>query len=66
MRYRTEEITRLRMQKGWTQKTLGERSGVQRAAISMIERHGYQRPDTLAKLAKALGVKLADLMEESR
>jgi transcriptional regulator with XRE-family HTH domain len=51
---------------GWSQKTLAEESGVSRDSISNYETGQREAwPSTAKKLADALGVTIADLMEEA-
>jgi transcriptional regulator with XRE-family HTH domain len=56
------EIRRLREEKGWTQAKLAVDAGIGVAAVSLIET-GKRNPSatTLAKIAEALGVGVADL-----
>jgi len=58
-----KKVRELRLQKGWTQETLEEHSGLDRTYISDIER-GVRNPSvkSLEKLAKALRVGTADLL----
>jgi transcriptional regulator with XRE-family HTH domain len=53
-----ERLCRQRLARKWSQATLAYESGVMRARISDLERGKRQRPsaETLAKLARALGV----------
>jgi transcriptional regulator with XRE-family HTH domain len=52
----------LRAGKGWTQEGLAEHSGVPRTFIAEVERRGRAVSlDVLERLAKGLGVRLADL-----
>ena len=53
------------MRRGWTQRVLAERSGIDRVTIARLESGGQARMDTLTKLAQALEVQPADLMAES-
>ncbi len=57
-------VQRIRRQRSWSQEELGFRSGLHRTYISGIER-GARNPTVLvlAKLAKALGVSAATLLE---
>jgi transcriptional regulator with XRE-family HTH domain len=59
------KVRTLRDKNGWTQTELGRRANVPQSAIHYIE-SGKRNPrtDTLSKLAKALGVKASDLLEE--
>ncbi len=56
------EIRRLREEKGWTQAKLAVDAGIGVSAVSLIET-GKRNPSatTLAKIAQALGVGVADL-----
>lgn len=57
------EFTRLRKEQGLSHDALAEKVGVSRPAISFIESH--KRVPTIltcAKIAKALGVRLGDLL----
>ena len=57
-------VQRIRRQRSWSQEELGFRSGLHRTYISGIER-GARNPTVLvlAKLAKALDVSAATLLE---
>ncbi len=56
-------VTELRGEKGWTQEELGHRSGLHRAYVGQVER-GEKNIGlrNLEKIAKALGVKVQDLL----
>src|SRR5262249_40573919 len=58
-------LKRLRAQRSLSQLALGKRSGVAQAQISRIEANKQKNPhlDTLAKLARALGVPVRELLE---
>ena len=57
-----ERIRKLRKQKGWRQIDLAEQSGVHEVHISDLERGAREAGlRTVLAIAKALGVKLADL-----
>ena len=60
-----EKLRRLRERRLWLIGDLAEKSGVHRNLISTYE-HGKSgaHPDTIRKLAKALGVNPADLVGE--
>ena len=60
---KTPRLREWRETMGETQATLGERSGVAEHTISRIEHGASLRPTTARKLADALGVAVADLME---
>lgn len=57
-------LKRLRKAKGLTQENLAQRSGVDYKYLQKLEGHNPSSPtlSTLAKLAKGLGVPLADLV----
>lgn len=58
------KIKRLRVDRGMTQKALAKKAGVSREYVARLET-GRHDPSlsTLAKLAKALGVPVARLVE---
>ncbi len=59
-----DALKELRRRKGWSQKDLSRESGVGPDTISGIESERHApRPSTLRKLAGALGVEVADLLE---
>ena len=58
-----DRIKKLRTNKGWSQETLGEKSGLHRTYIGSIER--YERNISLLnieRLAKAFKIKSKDLL----
>lgn len=68
MGFRGGRIRELREAKGWSQKTLGEKVSVSQATISRLEKNEVEkRPDpTLAlRLARALGVKLEEVWDDT-
>jgi transcriptional regulator with XRE-family HTH domain len=60
-------IRRLRRQLGVSQGELGRRTGMQASYLSKVE-NGLVQPglDNLDRIARALGVKLADLVSPGR
>ena len=58
-----DEFTRLRKERGLSHDALAEKAGISRPAISFIESHD-RTPTilTCAKIAKALDVRLADVI----
>ncbi len=58
-------VQRLRREKGWSQEVLAFESGLHRTYVSGIER-GVRNPTLLIldKLAKTLGVRLAELLAD--
>lgn len=61
---KTPRLKEWREARGETQVTLAERSGVAEHTISRIEHGAFLRPSTARKLADALNVSVADLMEK--
>ena len=58
-------VRRLREQRGLSQDELGERAGITRNYVGMIERRESSPSiDVIEKLAKALGVSPTGLFEE--
>lgn len=58
-------IIQLRNQKGWTQEQLGEKTGLAASYLSRIEnRHIEPRPNTLRRIALALGVPVSEVFQE--
>jgi|SRR5215207_10584372 transcriptional regulator with XRE-family HTH domain len=56
------EVKRLREARGWSQTRLAGEAGMSASGVSMIENgHRNLSTETLAKLAKALGVEVRDL-----
>lgn len=64
MKISAVKIELLLARKNMTNKKLAEKSGVCRQNISTIKKRGTCTPASLAKLAKALEVDPADLIEE--
>ena len=62
----SEKIRKLRIEKGLSQEALGQLAGVQRAAINKYEKGRVVniKRSTLQKLADALGVSPADLLDD--
>ena len=58
-------IIQLRNQKGLTQQELSDLTGLAASYLSRIEnRHLEPRPQTLSRIAKALGVTVSEIFEE--
>jgi transcriptional regulator with XRE-family HTH domain len=58
-----QNVRRLRNQKGWTQEKLGMRAGVDQGYLGTLERGRVNVSiDTLAKLGKALKVKIDEFL----
>ena len=64
MPWNPETLKRLRERRGWTQADLAEKAGAHRVTIAKLE-SGALRPsvDMLEALAKALRVKVTDLLK---
>jgi len=60
-----DKIRLIRVKKKMTQKTLAIKAGVERSMISRAER-GERKPslETAARIAKALGCKVDDLIDD--
>ncbi len=56
-----------RQRVGFTQQALAERAGLDKQAVSLIE-NGHQSPrlDTLWHLARAMGVSVAELVDDNQ
>lgn len=54
-----------RENKGLSQKALAEKAGLAQATVHYIEAGGNATQKTLQKLANALGVTIAELLDES-
>jgi len=61
-----ERVATLRKARGWNQKELAEAAGVHPSVVSLIERDNRPnaRPETIMKLAHALGVTAGHLFGE--
>ncbi len=60
-----ETVRYWRKRKGWTQSDLAEEAGLTLETVSNVEIGRHEpRPSTLRKLARALGVEVADLFLE--
>jgi len=59
-----KNLIKLRKQKGWSQEKLAVESGISYNTIIKIERGGIKNPKigTVINLAKALGIKIDDLV----
>ena len=62
-----EKIKRLRVERGWTQQDLGDRIGVQKAAINKYEIGSVVnlKQKTIRALSEVFGVAAAWLMDDS-
>ena len=58
-------IRELRRKHGWSQELLGEKVGFSQSKISKIENGNWDSLSDLRLIARALGVKLKDLIDES-
>jgi len=59
-----KNLAKIRKQKGWSQERLAQEAGISYNTLIKIERGGIKNPkiDTVVKLAKALHVKIDDLV----
>jgi len=62
-----EKLRRFRRGAALTQSQLAKKAGVNQSTVAMIEgeRRPNPHPATLGKLARALGVRAADLLDDS-
>lgn len=58
------KIKDLRENGGYSQKSLADKAGVAQATVHYIESGGNATQRTLQKLAAALGVSVADLLDD--
>lgn len=63
----SEKISKFRKERGYSQNELAKLADIPQSAISEIETGNRENPGvlTIKKLAKALNVSLADLLDES-
>ncbi len=59
-------VRKLRLEKGWSQETLAELSGLSTRTVQRIERNGNASLETLNALASVLDVDVATLAEEHK
>ena len=64
MKLSTKQIEILLGRQEMTKTTLAARSGLQRQNIYAILKRGTCEPKTAARLAKGLGVDVADILED--
>lgn len=59
-----KNLPKIRKDKSWSQEKLAQESGVSYNTLIKIERNGIKNPkiETVMKLAKALNVKVDDLI----
>jgi len=59
-----KRLRALREARGWSQEEFADRAGLHRTYVSAVER-GVRNPtlSVLERLAKALGIKLSELLE---
>lgn len=66
MKIDSTKLELLTAQKGMTFSKLAENSGVSRQSISTVKMRGTCKPTTLVKLASALNVDPADIIEKEK
>ena len=59
-----ERVQKYRKQKGWSQEQLGAMVGFSQSKISKIENGDWDSLSDLKLIARALGVKLKDLIDD--
>lgn len=60
----TPKVELLQAEQGLTNAVLAERSGISRQSVSTILRRGTCSPVNAGKLARGLGVSVADIIEK--
>jgi transcriptional regulator with XRE-family HTH domain len=66
MTHIVDSIKRVRKARGMSLRQVAEASGLHRVAVARAERTGYDpRSSSVAAIAKALGVPVCELYEES-
>ena len=61
-----QKLRALRMNQGYTARSLSRAAGLTDAAVWMVENRGAGRPQTLKKIADVLGVKVTDLLDDAK
>lgn len=64
MQLNGERVRKYRRQKGWSQDQLGAMVGFSQSKISKIERGDWDSLSDLRLIAKALGVKIEELVKD--
>jgi hypothetical protein len=64
VRYNLNRVVREQLIRGWTQQVLARKSKLHRATVSGILKRGRGSPENIRALAKAVGLELADLIED--
>jgi transcriptional regulator with XRE-family HTH domain len=60
--YKVDLLRKERLRRGWTMSDLARRIGVTPPVVSRVEAGETQNPKTVAKMAKTLGLELAELV----
>lgn len=63
MRINKEKVMFLMAEKGLNQKTIAERAGISRSNVSTLLDGRRCRPETAAKIAKALDVPVSEIFD---
>lgn len=61
-KYNVSKLERRRLEKGWTQTQLAKEASLSRVTVCQILNGRKGSPETIKKLAAALGVELASLV----
>jgi transcriptional regulator with XRE-family HTH domain len=62
MRYDVHQITKRRLQKGWSKIRLAKAVDLDPKTITNLERGSGGKPETVAKVADVLGLRIEDLV----
>jgi transcriptional regulator with XRE-family HTH domain len=60
-----QKLVDLRTKKGWTQRLLAEKAGIQERTVQRAEKEGKASLETIRRVAQALGVEVSFLQRES-
>lgn len=62
-RFNRQLLQRTRLIKGWTQQKLAEEAGLSKGAVARVEGGRTSRPDTIYRVAQALGLDMERVVE---
>lgn len=65
MQYDVKQITKRRMQKGWSKTRLAKVVAVDPKTITNVERGSGGKPETIKAIADALGISMKELVLEN-
>ena len=62
IRYDVRKLVDARLEKGWSQIRVARISGLAPATVHRVERGLFQKPETVLRIAQALGVPMRELL----